>query len=208
MPPTTHGARLAVGRVWRDRVFSFPNPVNEVSARLVASEVVLLSLAAIVFDQPWITAVIAYGFLARVLSGPTLSPLGQFVTRVVTPRLRIAERPVAGPPKRFAQAIGATFSISAAALALALRQTAAAYAVLGLLIVAATLEAAFGLCLGCKTFATLMRAGVIPVEVCERCDDIPGASSGVPDGARERASQTHDVRRDAARHSSARVERA
>jgi hypothetical protein len=68
-------------------IFSFPDPVNEVSARLVAGGVVLLSLATIVFGQPWVTAVIAYGFLARVASGPTMSPLGQFVTRVIAPRL-------------------------------------------------------------------------------------------------------------------------
>jgi hypothetical protein len=30
----------------------------------------------------------------------------------------------------------------------------------------------FGLCLGCKAFAVLMRAGVIPEEVCERCNHI------------------------------------
>ena len=30
------------------------------------------------------TALIAYGFLARVLTGPTLSPVGQLVTRVIT----------------------------------------------------------------------------------------------------------------------------
>lgn len=61
-------------------LFSFPDPVNEISARFVAGGVVLLSLATIVFDQPWATAVIAYGFLARVAGGPTLSPLGQLVT--------------------------------------------------------------------------------------------------------------------------------
>jgi hypothetical protein len=109
------GGRDVIGRV-----FSFPNPVNEVSARLVASCVVLLGLVAIGFEQPWLTAVIAYGFVARVLTGPTLSPLGQLVTRVITPRLHLAARPVAGPPKRFAQGIGAAFSVSAAVLALGL----------------------------------------------------------------------------------------
>jgi len=160
------------------RVFSFPNPVNEVSARLVAGGVVLLSLVTIAFDLPWLTAVIAYGFIARVLTGPTLSPLGQLVTRVITPRLHLAARPVAGPPKRFAQGIGAACSVSAAVLALGLGSTTAAYLLLGLLIVAATLESVFGLCLGCKAFAALMRAGVIPREVCERCNnirvDLPG----------------------------------
>jgi hypothetical protein len=66
-----HDLSVATGRA----LFSFPDPVNEVSARLVAGGVGLLSLATIVFDQPWVTAVIAYGFVARVLSGPTLSPL-------------------------------------------------------------------------------------------------------------------------------------
>jgi hypothetical protein len=153
-------------------LFSFPDPVNEVSARLVAGGVVLLSLIAIVFDQPWLTAVIAYGFLARVLTGPTLSPLGQLVTRVVTPRLRIAPRPVPGPPKRFAQGIGVAFSVPAAVLALGFGLTTAAYVLLGLLVIAATLESVFGLCLGCRAFAMLMRLGVIPEEVCERCNNI------------------------------------
>jgi len=101
-------------------VFSFPEIVNEVSARLVAGGVVLLSALTIALDQPWLIAVIAYGFLARVLSGPTLSPLGQLVTRVITPRLGVSARPLPGPPKRFAQGIGAAISVSAALLALAL----------------------------------------------------------------------------------------
>src|SRR6266849_10365292 len=143
--------------------FSFPDPVNEVSARLVAGGVVLLSLATIVFDQPWVTAVIAYGFVARVLSGPTLSPLGQFVTRVVTPRLGVVPKLVPGPPKRFAQGMGAVMSATAALLALGFDRRGAADVVLGFLVVAATLESVFAYCLGCRIFGLLMRAGVIPV---------------------------------------------
>jgi hypothetical protein len=116
---------------------------------------------------------IAYGFLARVASGPTLSPLGQLVTRVIVPRLRLAAKPVPGPPKRFAQGIGAALSVTAAILALALGLDTAAYALLGALIAAATLESVFGLCLGCKAFALLMRLGAIPPEVCERCAQVP-----------------------------------
>jgi hypothetical protein len=153
-------------------LFSFPDPVNEVSARLVAGAVVLTSLATIVFDQPWLTIVIAYGFLARVLTGPTLSPLGQLVTRVVTPRLGLPPKYVSGPPKRFAQGVGVAFSTTAAVLALGFGLRGAAYVVLGLLAVAATLESVFAYCLGCKMFGLLMRTGVVPVEVCERCNDI------------------------------------
>ena len=153
-------------------LFSFPNPVNEVSARLVAGGVVLLSLATIVFDQPWLTLLIAYGFIARVATGPTLSPLGQLVTKVITPRLPVEPRPVAGPPKRFAQGVGVVFSVTAAVLAVGFGLHTAAYVVLGVLVFFATLESAFGLCVGCKVFALLMRAGVVPQEVCERCNNI------------------------------------
>jgi hypothetical protein len=154
------------------KLFSFPDPVNEVSARLVAGGVVLISALAIALDQPWLTAVIAYGFVARVLTGPTLSPLGQIVTKGITPRLPLRERPVPGPPKRFAQGMGVAFSLTATVLALGFGDHTAAYVVLGLLIVAATLESVFGLCLGCKIFALLMRTGVIPEEVCERCNNL------------------------------------
>jgi hypothetical protein len=150
-------------------LFSFPDPVNEVSARLVAGGVVLMSLAALAFGQPWIAAVLAYGFVARVLTGPTLSPLGQLVTRVVTPRLPFDAKYVPGPPKRFAQGIGAVVSTAAAVLALGLGLHPEAYVLLGLLVVAATLESVFAFCLGCKVFALLMRTGVIPESVCERC---------------------------------------
>ena len=158
-------------------LFSFPNPVNEVSARLVAAGVVLMSVLTIALDLKWMTVVIAYGFVARVLTGPTLSPLGQLVTRVITPRLGLAPRPVAGPPKRFAQGIGAAFSLSALILT-GLGYWTAAQVVLGLLAVAATLEAALGICLGCMTFGVLMKAGVVPEEVCERCNDIWATTSG------------------------------
>jgi hypothetical protein len=157
-------------------LFSFPNPVNEVSARLVAGGVLLLALATIASGQLWITAVIAYGFVARVLTGPTLSPLGQLVTRVITPRLPVAAKPVAGPPKRFAQGIGAVVSVTAAILGLGFGLEGAAYALLGLLIVAATLESVFAFCIGCQLFAALMRLGVVPEAVCERCNDIWAAA--------------------------------
>ena len=150
-------------------MFSFPHPVNEVSARLVAAGVVLMCAATIAFDQPWLTAVIAYGFVARVLTGPRLSPLGLLVTKVITPRLPAQPVFVPGPPKRFAQGIGAVLSVTAAILALGFGEATAGYGLLGLIAVAATLESVFAFCIGCKLFALLMRAGLIPQSVCLRC---------------------------------------
>ena len=166
-------------------LFSFPDPVNEVSARLVAAGVVAMSVAAIVLDARWLTVVIAYGFVARVLTGPTLSPLGQLVTRLITPRLGLPVRPVPGPPKRFAQGIGAAFSVTAAALAMVLGQWGAAQLVLAALVAAASLEAFLGFCLGCKVFALLTRAGVFPASVCERCDDRWAQTRRVPQSRTE-----------------------
>jgi hypothetical protein len=153
-------------------IIGFPDPVDEVSARLVAGGVALLAVATVALDQPWLTLVLAYGFVARVLTGPRLSPLGLLVTRVVRPRLPVRPRLVPGPPKRFAQAMGVAFSVTAAVLAVGLGAVGPGYAVLGLLTAAATLEAVFGLCLGCKIFALLMRIGVIPASVCLRCNDL------------------------------------
>ena len=52
------------------RLLSFPDPVNEVSARLVAAGVVIMCLLTVGLDIRWATAVIAYGFVARALTGP------------------------------------------------------------------------------------------------------------------------------------------
>ena len=152
--------------------FSFPNPVNEVSARLVAGGVVMLALVALVFSQEWLLLPLAYGFVARVLTGPTLSPLGQLVTRVITPNLRVDPKYVAGPPKRFAQGIGAAVTVTGAVLYFGFGLEGAAQALLGMLVVAATLESVFAFCIGCQIFGLLMRLHVIPDEVCERCSNI------------------------------------
>ena len=154
------------------KLFEFPNPVNEVSARLVAAGVVLMTLGILVLGQTWLLAPLAYGFVARVLTGPTLSPLGQFVTRVLTPALPFEPKLVPGPPKRFAQGIGATLSVSAAVAHFGFGSTGVAVVLVGMITVAASLEAVVGFCLGCKLFALLMKAGIVPEETCEACNNL------------------------------------
>ena len=83
-----------------------------------------------------------------------------------------APKYVPGPPKRFAQGIGAALTTSAAILALAVGATTAAYVLVAMLAVAAGLESIFAICLGCQAFALLMRAGIVPERVCEECADI------------------------------------
>jgi hypothetical protein len=148
-------------------MFSFPNPVNEKAARVVAGVVMVVALITLLTSTYWLLLPPIYGFWARVLTGPTLSPLGQFATRVGAPRLG-PPKYVPGPPKRFAQGMGAAFSTAGGVLVLA-GATTAADVLLALLVVAAGLESIFAFCLGCQVFGLLMRAGLIPDSICLTC---------------------------------------
>ncbi|WP_111766874.1 DUF4395 domain-containing protein [Nakamurella deserti] len=160
-------------------VFAFPHPVNEKAARAVAGLVVLLSTAVLVTGSPWLLGLLALGFLARVAAGPRFSLFGRLATQVIAPRLGPAV-PVPGPPKRFAQAVGATLSIAAFGC-LVTGSPTAALVLVGMITVAATLESVFAVCLGCVAFGRLQALGVIPASVCEACNDIrlrrPSATS-------------------------------
>jgi hypothetical protein len=158
--------------VSRSSRFSFPNPVNEVAARLVAGGVVVLALAVAVLGQTWVLVPLTYGFVARVAAGPRYSPLALLVTRVVVPRLGLESRDVPGPPKRFAQGMGAVITVTALLLAYEFDQPGAARVLAGGIVVAATLESVFALCIGCKIFFGLMRLGVVPETACRACADL------------------------------------
>jgi hypothetical protein len=151
-------------------VFAFPNPVNEYAARVTAGLVVLLALLTAATGSVWGLLAIAAGFWLRLLFGPRISPLALLSVKVITPRLGKVKL-VPGPPKRFAQGMGA-FVSTTALLLFAAGAAPAAWTVLGILIVAASLEAFLGFCLGCVIFGHLQRRGLIPAEVCEACNDI------------------------------------
>ncbi len=151
-------------------LLSFPDPVNEKAARVVAGVVAAASWLIVVTGWHWLLVPLAYGFWARVLTGPTLSPLGRFAVQVAAPRLG-APKEVPGPPKRFAQGVGATLS-SAALMAWLAGSGGTATVLAAMIGVAATLEAALAFCLGCTMFGLLMRIGVIPERVCEACNDL------------------------------------
>jgi hypothetical protein len=91
----------------------------------------------------------------------------------VAPRLG-APKPVPGPPKRFAQAIGAVLSTLGAVIGFGLGAHTVGDALFALMIVAAGLESLAALCLGCELFAFLMRIGLVPERVCLECADISG----------------------------------
>ena len=151
-------------------VFSFPNPVNEVAARLVASMVVILSIATIITGESWLIFILNYGFLARVLTGPTLSPMGLVATKVIAPRISLP-RPTAGPPKRFAQIVGLIFSTSATVVYVISGDLLIVRSLIGIITIFASLEAFVGFCAGCFMFKCLMKFGLISQKVCDRCNN-------------------------------------
>jgi hypothetical protein len=153
-------------------VLSFPAVVNETAVRVTAAGVATLALAAVVSRRPELLAVIAYGFCARTAAGPRLSPLALLATRVIAPRLTSRQRLVPGPPKRFAQGLGAAVSVTAVLLAYVADRRTAAFALAAVMVVLATLEAAFRFCVGCLIHARLVRAGAIRSVECAECGDI------------------------------------
>jgi hypothetical protein len=157
-------------------LLGFPNPVNETSARVVAGGVVTMATATVLLDKPAVLVPLTYGFAARVLTGPKLSPLGQLATRFVSPQIQSRSKRAPkfspGPPKRLAQGMGLAMSGTALTLHYGFGRKKAAYGVLAGLITAAGLEAFLGVCLACKMFPVLVKLGLVPESACEDCADV------------------------------------
>ncbi|HME47135.1 DUF4395 domain-containing protein [Mycobacterium sp.] len=131
------------------------------SAVLVATLVVAafsaLAAAVLLFLQ-------AVVFAIGALRGPRLSPYGRVYAGLVAPRLGpvTSREPVA--PLKFAQLVGFVFAVAgvigfATGLAL-LGEIATAFA-----LVAAFLNAAFGICLGCQLYPPVARFRRRPASV-------------------------------------------
>jgi hypothetical protein len=165
------------------RISRFPSLVDDVTVRLIAAGVLAVSVAALATGQWWLYAVLAADFALRAGWGPQASPLARLVQRWVRPRVATAPRYTAGPPKRFAAAIGAVMTAAASALGLVGLLTgstgaAAAVVLIGaVMVVFPALEAVFGVCVGCILFGLLMKTGLVPEEVCLDCADLSRRAS-------------------------------
>lgn len=149
----------------------YPDVVNENVTRIVASTVVFLGVLSILFPSLPVLGILLLGFLLRLAYGPKWEPFAFLTSRYLVPWLGISFVPSAGPPKRFAQLIG--FSFSATAIFLYLGGFTLAYQItLATLVFFASLESFLGWCAGCFMFGILMKVGVIPEEVCERCNNL------------------------------------
>ena len=152
-----------------DKLFSFPNPVNDYAARAVAAIVIILVVLFEITANEFLLIFITYGFLARVLTGPTLSPVGLLATKIIVPALGSPSKLVPGPPKRFAQFIGLLISLSATIALFVFDSPTSARYLMAVICFFASLESILGFCAGCFVFGWLMKLNLIPESVCESC---------------------------------------
>jgi hypothetical protein len=68
--------------------------------------------------------------------------------------------------------MGVVFSTSALVLWFGAGEHLAAWAVLGALVAAASLESFAGYCVGCRVFGLLIDWGLLPESVCRSCADL------------------------------------
>lgn len=152
------------------RISRFPNIVDDVSVRLIAGVVLLLGVVALAAHQWWLYAVLAVDFVLRAGWGPSASPLARVVKRV-RPHVHVAAQYTAGPPKRFAAAVGAVLTTAATVLWLT-GATLPVVVIGAVMVIFPALEALAGICVGCLVFGWLMRGGIIPESVCLDCANI------------------------------------
>jgi Ca2+/Na+ antiporter len=114
-----------------------------VSAVSPVAAAIILGLQAVVF---------AIGALA----GPRRHPYGQLFAKVVAPRLGPAKEREPVPPLRFAQLVGLIFAVVGVA-AFAAGASLVGVIATAFALVAAFLNAAFGICLGCQLYPLVAR---------------------------------------------------
>lgn len=105
---------------------------------LLTGNVVVLGLQAVVFA-------------AGALLGPRLSPYGLIYARLLRPRVGPPAQTKDARPPRFAQSVGFAFAVIGVVAEL-VGLDALAVAAIAFALIAAFLNAAFSLCLGCQVY--------------------------------------------------------
>ena len=124
--------------------------------RLAATITTVVLALVLITSSGWLALAQALVFALPALFGMRLSPYGALFRTAVAPRLGPPTETEDAAPVRFSQTVGLVFTVVAAAGYLggltALGIVATAFALL-----AAFLNAAFGLCLGCEAYLALRR---------------------------------------------------
>ncbi len=125
------------------------NQLNENIVRIVALLVVIVTLVALAYNWIFLAVILIVDFALRSFTRVT-SPLA-YIAKTASRYLKLKPKPIFAPPKKFAAALGFIFSILIA-LFLYLNLLMPAYITGLILILCATLESAFNICLGCYVY--------------------------------------------------------
>jgi hypothetical protein len=120
-----------------------------------AISAVVLALV-LVTGSAWLLGAQALVFTVGTLLGLRYAPYGMIFRRLVRPRLGPPAELEAEPPPRFAQGVGAVFSVIGV-IGYATGVTALGLAATALALAAALLNAAFRFCLGCEMYLIIQR---------------------------------------------------
>lgn len=124
--------------------------------RFAAAVTTVVLALTLILNNPWPLAVQAVVFAIAVVFGVQASPYGLIFKRLVRPRLGPPSELESAVPPRFAQLVGLVFAVIGLAGyfsgAVVLGVVATGFA-----LVAAFVNAAVGLCLGCEAYLLIQR---------------------------------------------------
>ncbi|GAA1763386.1 DUF4395 domain-containing protein [Streptomonospora arabica] len=124
--------------------------------RFTAAITTAVLAIVLVTGSVWLLAAQALVFAAAVAAGVRRSPYGLLYAWLIRPRLGPPPETEDSAPPRFAQAVGLVFALVGLVGYLAVGAWVG-IAATALALLAAFLNAAFGLCLGCEMFLLMRR---------------------------------------------------
>jgi hypothetical protein len=130
--------------------------VDQRGMRFSAGLTLVVLAIALVLENPYLIALQALVFALGTGLGPAKSPYG-LLYRYVGRRFIKPGEPEPEAPPRFAQGVGLVFTV-VALLGYLLGATLFGAIMLAFALIAAFLNAVFGLCLGCEAYLLLVRA--------------------------------------------------
>ncbi|GAA1705491.1 DUF4395 domain-containing protein [Kribbella sp. NPDC056951] len=133
-----------------------PPQVDPRGLRFAAGVTAVLLALTLILGNPWILAVQTLVFAIGTAFGVQASPYGQFFKRVIRPRLSPPKELEDAAPPRFAQLVGLVFAI-AGLIGYLSGATVLGVVATGFALVAAFVNAAVGLCLGCEAYLLIQR---------------------------------------------------
>ena len=139
-----------------DQTANKNNQVDPRGLRFAAGATTVVLALTLVLNNPWPLAVQTVVFAISVAFGVQASPYGLLFKRLIRPRLGPPTELEDAAPPRFAQLVGLVFGV-AGLIGYLTDLTVLGVVATGFALVAAFVNAAVGLCLGCEAYLLIHR---------------------------------------------------